>query len=69
MKDDLTISPGDILLGKYEVVRQLGRGGMGVVLSATHVGLDERVAIKVLRPSAMKNGVWVARSTPYACTT
>jgi serine/threonine protein kinase/TPR repeat protein len=42
--------PGDILLGKYEVLRSLGEGGMGVVFSAHHRELDERVAIKFLHP-------------------
>jgi len=35
-------------LGTYEVVEQIGRGGMGVVYAARHVKTGERVAIKVL---------------------
>jgi serine/threonine protein kinase len=49
------IPPGTILAGKYRVDRVLGSGGMGVVCSATHVGLDQPVAIKFLRPEAMAN--------------
>jgi serine/threonine-protein kinase len=41
---------GAVLLGKYRVDRVLGRGGMGVVLAATHLHLRERVAIKLLLP-------------------
>jgi len=41
-----------VLAGKYVVERLLGLGGMGAVLLARHVELDERVAIKMLLPSA-----------------
>jgi eukaryotic-like serine/threonine-protein kinase len=40
---------GQILAGKYRVERQLGAGGMGVVLAAVHIELEQRVAIKVLK--------------------
>lgn len=39
---------GDILAGKYRVERQLGEGGMGVVVEAYHELLDQRVAVKLL---------------------
>jgi eukaryotic-like serine/threonine-protein kinase len=38
-----------VIAGKYRVESTLGFGGMGVVLAARHLQLDERVAIKVLR--------------------
>jgi len=40
---------GQVLAGKYRVEEQIGRGGMGIVLSATHLQLEHRVAIKVMR--------------------
>jgi serine/threonine-protein kinase len=39
---------GDVIADKYRVDSIVGTGGMGVVLSATHLGLGQRVAIKVL---------------------
>ena len=53
--------PRDIVAGKYEVVRQLGKGGMGVVVEATHRKLGSRVAIKFLMPDALTTHDGVAR--------
>jgi serine/threonine-protein kinase len=55
------VVPGQILLGKYRIERVLGMGGMGVVVAATHVTLEERVAIKFLLPQALSSGEAVAR--------
>jgi len=41
---------GSIVAGKLRIERILGEGGMGVVAAATHLQLDQPVAIKVLRP-------------------
>jgi serine/threonine-protein kinase len=46
---------GDLILGKYEVTRVLGRGGMGVVVAALHKELGELVALKFLKPSIRDN--------------
>jgi serine/threonine-protein kinase len=47
--------PGDVLAGKYRVERVLGVGGMGMVLAAHHLQLDERVALKFLLPETAAN--------------
>ncbi len=43
------LSPGQVLLGKYEVETLLGAGGMGVVARARHKVLDRPVVIKLLK--------------------
>ncbi len=46
--DAAPVLPGETLAGKYRVERVLGRGGMGIVVAARHLELEERVAIKFL---------------------
>ena len=55
------VREGDILAGKYRVERVLGIGGMGVVVAAHHIVLDEKVALKFLLPDALGNALAVAR--------
>jgi serine/threonine-protein kinase len=58
---DIGVRPGDVLAGKYEVKQVLGVGGMGVVVAAHHLQLDERVALKFLLPSALSNPEAISR--------
>jgi serine/threonine-protein kinase len=50
-----------VLAGKYLVERVLGQGGMGVVVAARHLELEEQVAIKFLLPDVLANPEAVAR--------
>ncbi|HSC87076.1 MAG TPA: protein kinase [Polyangiaceae bacterium] len=58
---EATIEPGTILADKYRVDRVLGVGGMGMVLAAHHLHLDERVAIKTLLPAMLNQNEAVER--------
>ena len=53
--------PGQVLLGKYRIERVLGVGGMGAVVLATHLQLEERVAIKFLLSSVARQPDMVER--------
>lgn len=52
-KDDGLPKEGDIVAGKYQVERVLGKGGMGVVVAARHTSLRQHVAVKFLLPKAL----------------
>jgi len=39
---------GEVLDGKYEILRLIGEGGMGAVYEAEHLGMGRRVAVKII---------------------
>jgi serine/threonine-protein kinase len=52
---------GTMLAGKYRVERVIGFGGMGIVVEATRIALEDRVAIKLLRAEATRSAGAVSR--------
>lgn len=48
------VQEGEVLAGKFRVEKVLGVGGMGVVVAARHLQLDQKVAIKFLLADALQ---------------
>lgn len=46
---------GEVLAEKYRVEEILGQGGMGIVVAAWHLELEQRVAVKFLLPDFAEN--------------
>ncbi|HET9947854.1 MAG TPA: protein kinase, partial [Longimicrobiales bacterium] len=44
----------DATLGEYEILDELGRGGMATVFLAHDIALDRKVAIKVIAPHLLE---------------
>jgi serine/threonine protein kinase len=52
---------GQTLDSKYKIERELGRGGMGTVYLATHIGTGRPVAVKIIAPQFMEKAEFVER--------
>ncbi len=52
---------GQILDDKYRIEQELGKGGMGSVYYATHLGTGRPVALKVIAPQFMNQDEFVER--------
>jgi serine/threonine protein kinase len=55
-------------LGKYRCLRQIGKGGMGIVLEGEQIATGRRVAIKVLRWRVAEDSAWRTRFEQEART-
>ena len=53
--------PGTVLDEKYRIEKLLGKGGMGAVFLATHLGTDRPVALKIIAPEFMRHDEFVER--------
>jgi serine/threonine protein kinase len=54
------ISPGSTI-GAYELIEEIGRGGLGIVYRGRHVHLDRAAALKVLHPHWTLSSEFVER--------
>jgi len=57
--EDLLV--GTTLLGRYQITRKIGQGGMGAVYEGTHTLIGKRVAVKLLLDKYAKKDQIVAR--------
>jgi serine/threonine protein kinase len=55
------VAVGAVLAGRYRIERVLGRGGMGIVVQAMHLQLQQPVAMKFLLPEMLGNPQIVQR--------
>jgi hypothetical protein len=53
-------------LGGYEILKQLGQGGMGTVYLARQLSLDRKVALKTMKPEWADNPRFLTRFTREA---
>jgi eukaryotic-like serine/threonine-protein kinase len=51
----MSVEVGQVIEGKYRIVRLIGEGGMGAVYEGENVRIHRRVAIKVLLPAFTNN--------------
>ncbi len=58
---DLDLEPGAVLFQQWRIVRELGRGGFGVVFEANELHLDQRQAVKVLDPAMVARAEFLGR--------
>jgi tRNA A-37 threonylcarbamoyl transferase component Bud32 len=56
MKTIQDLKTGDVLVGKYRLLDQLGRGGFSAVFRAEQLGMGRKVAIKVMFPPSYHQG-------------
>ncbi|MBK8943290.1 MAG: serine/threonine protein kinase [Polyangiaceae bacterium] len=47
------VGPGLVIASRYRIESQLGEGGYGAVFVATQLGLERRVALKLLHPEVL----------------
>jgi serine/threonine-protein kinase len=61
VQSENSIQVGALLLGKYRVLRELGRGGMASVYEAEHVHIGKRLAVKVLASELASSTIVIER--------
>lgn len=60
-KSRLYLTPGQLVGGNYEIIEQIGEGGMAIVYRAIQKSLNRSVAIKALHPRYSRDSNFVER--------
>ena len=60
-RQPLPVVSGQVIQGRYLVGDLIGEGGMGVVFEAMHLGLEAKVALKVIRSDLKNDDEFVLR--------
>ena len=55
------LTPGTLFAGRYEIIEELGRGGMGKVYRVRDDKLNEEMALKVIKPEIATSKEIIAR--------
>ncbi len=52
-------APGTVIGGAFQIVSEIGEGGMGIVYLAQHLSLAKPYALKILSPSIVSEQSWL----------
>jgi tetratricopeptide (TPR) repeat protein len=55
------ITRGSVLAGRYEIIEEIGRGGMGWVYKIYDQKIDEKIAIKLINPAVAQDPTVIER--------
>ena len=61
VQPETKIGPGVLLVGKYKVTREIGRGGMAAVYEAENVSIGKKLAVKVLAAELANSAIVIER--------
>ncbi len=61
VQPETKIGVGSLLVGKYKVTREIGRGGMAAVYECENISIGKRVAVKVLAAELSNSAIVIER--------